>query len=176
MNPTQINEALSQNFIELKSLFDTQGAEFYMVQPEGKWTAGQHVIHLVQSTEPLLKAMRFPGFVLGWKFGKNNREVRDYDSIVNRYHEKLAAIGNVVSPFSSTMPTPTSDEMKEWIDKLDKLNKKLAAKTLSKSYKSLDTYLVPHPLMGRMTLREILMWNAYHTKHHVDILKQKYTK
>jgi hypothetical protein len=42
------------------------------------------------------------------------------------------------------------------------------------SEQDLDTLLVAHPLMGKMTLREMLMWNAYHTKHHELVLRDKY--
>ena len=39
------------------------------------------------------------------------------------------------------------------------------------SVSDLDTYLLPHPLLGKMTIREISLWTAYHTEHHYKILK-----
>ena len=53
-------------------------------------------------------------------------------------------------------------------------NKKLQHKTNRWKDKSLDTLLIPHPLMGRMTVREIIMWTAHHTEHHTEILNEKY--
>lgn len=53
-------------------------------------------------------------------------------------------------------------------------NKKLQYKTKRLKDKHLDTLIVPHPLMGKMTLREIIMWTAHHTEHHYKILKKDY--
>ena len=87
----------------LKTFFAAQPPAFWEVQPEGKWAAGQHIIHLVQSTTPLLKALRLPNFILKWKFGTSNRPSRNYQDIIRKYEEKLTAAGpGVVGPFSRT--------------------------------------------------------------------------
>jgi hypothetical protein len=140
-----------------------------------KWTAGQHVVHLVQSEATLLKALAMPMFLLKWKFGKSNRPSRTFEEVVHRYNEKLRQAGNVVSPFSKNMPEVNSNNLKSWLDKLKSLNDKLNQKTKALHEKELDTVILPHPLMGKLILREMLMWNAYHTAHHLNILKEKYT-
>lgn len=176
MKPQDISSYLLDEQQQLINLYKNGGERLWSFQPEGKWTGGQHMVHLVQSTEPLLKALRYPKFVLKWKFGTNNRENRTIDQIISRYKEKLADIpGGVVSPFSANMPKPTYSESEKWINQWQQLNSSLNAKTLNLTDKDLDSVLIPHPLMGRMTLREILMWNAYHASHHYEILKEKYT-
>ncbi len=142
--------------------------------PSGKWTTGQHVIHLIQSTKPLVMAVSLPGFVLRFRFGKANRPSRDYQTIVNRYHEKLAANIGRVSPFSQNMPNTQPEEKEKLIAELTALNQKLNRKMNGFSEVQLDKLVVPHPLMGKMTLREILLWNAYHTEHHHQILVNKH--
>lgn len=176
MQPPEITHLLKQNENNIFALFAERPASFWEVQPEGKWSAGQHIIHLVQSTSPLLKALKLPNLILKWRFGSSNRPSRSYSEVVKKYEEKLAAAPpGIVGPFSVNMPASTSSESKQWMSKLSDLNKKLNAVTLKLKDKELDTILLPHPLMGRMTLREILMWNAYHTEHHINILNQKYT-
>lgn len=32
----------------------------------------------------------------------------------------------------------------------------------------LDRYLLPHPLLGKLTLREMLFFTLYHNYHHVQ--------
>lgn len=171
----QITENLKKNEDQLKALFKDQPSALWEVQPEGKWTAGQHVIHLVQSTKPLLSALRLPDFILKWRFGTSNRPSRTYDEVISRYEEKLAkAAPGVVGPFSRNMPDSPHSESGKWLNKLSSLNDKLNKTTLKLSDKQMDTLLLPHPLMGKMTLREMLMWNAYHTHHHINVLKEKY--
>ena len=53
--------------------------------------------------------------------------------------------------------------------------KKLAYKTRKLSDKHLDTVILPHPLMGKMPIRELLMWTPYHTEHHNNTLAEHYS-
>ena len=34
----------------------------------------------------------------------------------------------------------------------------------------LDRYLLPHPLLGKLTIREMLFFTLYHNYHHVQSL------
>ncbi|MBK9150019.1 MAG: DinB family protein [Saprospiraceae bacterium] len=175
MNPDEIINLLNSNYYNLNQFFDHKPADFFTFRPSvDKWTAGQHVVHLVQSEEALLKALAMPMFLLKWKFGKSNRPSRTFEEVVHRYNEKLRSAGNVVSPFSKNMPEVNSQNLKSWLDKLKSLNDKLNQKTKALHEKELDTVILPHPLMGKLILREMLMWNAYHTAHHLHILKEKY--
>jgi hypothetical protein len=172
---TEICQLLKTNENQLFDLFASQPLNFWEMRPEGKWTAGQHVIHLVQSTEQLLKALKLPDFFLKWKFGTNNRSNRSYAEIIEKYKEKLTAVSpSAVSPFSRNMPDSPATERHEWLSRLSALHVKVNKLTEKLSDKQMDTILLPHPLMGRMTLREILMWNAYHLEHHIAVLNKKY--
>lgn len=142
--------------------------------PAGKWNTGEHVVHLIQSETALNRGLRIPKFYLKYKFKTNNRENRSYEQVVKKYQDKLAANPGVVGSMSRTMPEITPANKSIYIAQLDKEKTKLLKKLDKWSDKALDTYLLPHPLMGRMTVREILMWNAYHTEHHYNILKAKY--
>ena len=37
----------------------------------------------------------------------------------------------------------------------------------------LDRYLAPHPLLGKITLRELAYFTIYHTHHHLQIIKDR---
>jgi hypothetical protein len=36
---------------------------------------------------------------------------------------------------------------------------------------ALDRRLLPHPLLGRLTVREMLFFTVYHNRHHVDVVR-----
>jgi hypothetical protein len=142
--------------------------------PEGKWTTGQHTLHLLQSIKPLNTALSLPKFVLKFKFGKANREVRDYDSIVARYHERLKGVqGKTYGP-SKNMKVPKPSDKKYLINRLKIQNKKLQHKLNKWKDKDLDNFILPHPLMGKMPVRELIMWTAYHVEHHTKTLQENY--
>ena len=76
---------------------------------------------------------------------------------------------------SQNMKVPTLHDKQYILNRLQVENKKLQYKTLNHwSDKQLDTYILPHPLMGKMPVREIIIWAAYHVEHHTEILQEKY--
>jgi len=142
--------------------------------PQGKWNTGEHIVHLIQSETALNKALQLPKFYLKYKFGTNNRNNRTYKEVVTKYQAKLAANPGVVANISKSMPKMSPENKRAYISKLNKQKRKLTNRINKWTEKDLDTFLLPHPLMGRMTIREIAMWVAYHTEHHHDILKKKH--
>lgn len=175
MKKAEIAKLLLTKHANLVQWLESHPAEKWPQGPTGKWTTGQHIVHLIQSTKPLVRALSLPGFVLRWKFGKANRPSRDYAAVVARYQEKLAAIdGKIVSPFSQNMPGTPPETKAALLAEFEALNQKLNRKMNGFSEAQLDQLLLPHPLMGRMTLREILMWNAYHAEHHHKLLERMY--
>jgi hypothetical protein len=109
-----------------------------------------------------------------YKYGKTNRPVRDYDTIIKRYKERLTeANGKTFKP-SQNMKVPNLADKHYLINRLQTESKKLQYKTVRISDKNLDTLVLPHPLMGKMPVREIIMWSAYHVEHHLETLKNHY--
>ena len=175
MKTNQIAQLLLSHQNDIFALYNAQTPEFWEKSPEGKWTAGQHLIHLVQSTRPLVLGLSFPKFIIKWYFGTSNRPSRSLEEVIQRYKEKLVKVPEgVVSPFSKKMPVSKSDDATKWQKTFEDMNSRLNKKIQKFSDNELDNLLIAHPLMGKMTLRELLMWNAYHTKHHELVLREKY--
>jgi hypothetical protein len=142
--------------------------------PEGKWTTGQQALHLLQSIKPLNDALSMPKLLLRYKFGKANREVRAYDVIVKRYLERLENAKGMTFKGSQNMKIPSLKDKAYILNRLQVESKKLQYKTRKLSDKNLDTLVLPHPLMGKMPVRELIMWTAYHVEHHTKTLQENY--
>lgn len=142
--------------------------------PPGKWTVGQQIRHLLQSLSQLNKALGIPKVFLGWRFGIANRPVRSYDEVVARYKARLTANPGVVAPAARGMPVPTQDERPDMVKRLRREEKRLSRTALKWSDRDLDRYILPHPLMGKMPIRELIMWTAFHTEHHLRQLENNY--
>lgn len=174
MTKTEIIDALKQKHQTLYAWLQSQPDENWVKGPKDKWNTGEHIVHLIQSENALNKALRLPKFYLKYKFGTNNRENRTYHQIVEKYQNKLANNLGAVAKISRNMPVTALNNKISNICKLDKEKMKLIKKFQKWSDSDLDTYLLPHPLMGRMTVREIVIWTAYHTEHHYNNLKLNY--
>ncbi|WP_299113871.1 DinB family protein [uncultured Winogradskyella sp.] len=174
MDKEAIVDLIEVKHSELIHWLKQQPEESWTEGPKGKWTQGQQVLHLLQSIKPLNNALSMPKFLLRYKFGKANRPVRNFNTIVKRYQERLEDAKGKTYKGSQNMKVPTLKEKQYILNRLQTENKKLQYKTKKISNKNLDTLILPHPLMGKMPVREIIMWTAYHVEHHTETLKSKY--
>jgi hypothetical protein len=136
----------------------------------GKWSPAQHLEHIRIGLALTEKALGLPPFLLRWRFGRPNRPGRDYDALVARYREKLSAGGRAPSRF---VPDPVDE------NRLPALNavittqvERLAEKASRWSDGRMDGHLVPHPLLGKITLRELFYFTTYHAEHHQALIER----
>jgi len=128
----------------------------------GKWSPAQQGEHLVKSVRPVAMALGLPRFILPLLFGKANRPSRSYDELVAKYKGKLADGGRASSPYIPGVAT----RVRTTCRRLDKTVRRLNRRVERFSELQLDTLVLPHPLMGKLTLREMLYFTAYHAQHH----------
>ena len=130
----------------------------------GKWSAGQQLDHLCRGVKPLLQGFILPKVVIGTMFGKADRSSIDYDALVAKYQTILANGGKASGKF---IPETINPHQKETLcNELLKMVESLSAKIDKFSEKDLDKYLLPHPLIGKLTVREMLYFTIYHAEHH----------
>jgi DinB superfamily len=146
----------------------------YEYAAAGKWSAGQQLDHIVKSVSPVTLAFRLPKFVLGWVFGKANRPSRSYDELVVKYKSKLAEGG--VAPGRFVPKNQVFADRKNVVEKLSETVKTLCEKVANCSESDLESYVIPHPLLGKLTLREMLYFTTYHVQHHQELIKKYLTK
>jgi len=170
---TEITTKLDNSFQDVSAWIKAQEDQRFILGPEGKWKTSGHLDHLTQTAEMVVKGLRMPKLVLRWKFGKTNRPIRSYDEVAQRYNERLSKVpAGVTSPM--TIRDFSIKEKSKCVDAFEQAGKKLSETAVKWSDKKLDAVLLPHPLMGRMPVRELLMWTSYHNYHHLRILKEKY--
>lgn len=174
MDKSDIANLLEEKHKELFDWLTLQPIENWESGPQQKWTTGQHILHLVDSLQLLNNALSYPKFVLKFKFGTCNRAIRDYNTVAKNYQDKLEKNQDRARKFNQKLKKTTLKERERLLTKLQIQQKKLQYKTKKISDKNLNTLLILHPLMGKMTIREIIMWTAHHTKHHTETLKLLY--
>ena len=144
--------------------------EDFLFSPQQKWTAGQQLDHIYLSIKPLTLILSFPRLFIRLAFGKANRPGRTYEDLVKRYLNKLENGGRATRRF---VPKTIVLNQKETISKaLTKNTKVLCSKIEQFTEKDLDTLILPHPLLGKLTIREMLYFTVYHVGHHHEITKR----
>jgi len=145
MTKQEIIQKLSEGFIIVETTINQSHNDNMFQQKDNKWSAAQNVQHLILSIKPLNLAFTLPNFALLF-FGKLNRNPRNYDEIVTPKKE-----------------LPTKEDL---IGEFKTVNEIFLKKINDFTEEDLDKYLLPHPLLGKLTLREMLYFTIYHTLHH----------
>ena len=167
----QIIAALNEKVDAFNQYISSLNKEQFEAAPNEKWSAGQNLDHLIRSIKPLQIAYRLPKFALSVMFGKANRPSRTYDELVIKYKAKLKAGGRASGAF---IPPAVDFEKKDiLIKKYAAQKQKLITKIKKRSETELDVYILPHPLLGKLTLREMLYFTIHHNEHHLELLKSR---
>ncbi len=160
-----INSALAAIFAETAEAIAHISEADFVASREPKWSVAEIFDHLIRSSKPVASGLKMPKVVFR-NFGKPNRPSRTYDALVMRYKERLAEGGRSTGPYSPKAGTIFNKEamLLEWQETGEKL-----VRRLEKHWEEdkMDEYLVPHPLLGKLTIREIMFFTIYHTHHHL---------
>ncbi len=164
MDKTNIAKALREHHDSFLVFLSTLEEKEFTLNVNEKWSPGQQLDHICRSVKPVRLAFLMPGFLLRWLFGKSNRPGRSYDELVNRYKERLAKGGRAGGRF---VPGAIAYKEKDKLSRQLKREVEALIRNMDRySEKALDQYLLPHPLMGKLTLREMLYFTMYHVQHH----------
>jgi hypothetical protein len=151
------------------SLTDKQ----FFVQPPGKWSAAQQVKHLIAATNTARYAFTLPAFLVRMVGGTPNRPSRTYDELVAKYKLKLQQGGRASGRYVPKPVRPSFGKEKLLKQFTEAMIGFSAAVENNREDPAHDQYLAPHPLLGKITLRELCYFTIYHTWHHLENIRKQ---
>jgi hypothetical protein len=158
---------------EFASFCSTIPDEIFFKQPSEKWSVAQNVTHLITSANMTKLAYRLPKFMVRLYTGKPNRPSRSYNELVAKYKLKLEQGGRASGRFVAKPVSPNQGKEKILHTFNTAMEKLENAVQKNWNDQQLDKYLAPHPLLGKLTLRELCYFTIYHTEHHLNIVKER---
>lgn len=164
----EIREALAVECGAVHSFFAEVDEDVFFTAPPGVWSPAENLVHLIQSVSPVVRALNLPKAALRLRFGKAKHESRTLAEVRHIYVNKALAGGAVAG--GSFLPEVREESVEERARMLVKWQEKGVAlvEAVGKwDEKELDELVLPHPLLGDMTVREILFFTLYHNMHHV---------
>lgn len=140
-------------------------------QREGEvWSASDNVDHVIKAVKPVAKAMNLPKAVLLTMFGKPEKPSQTYEEICSIYRAEIAKGAKASGNYLPNQETPEAPEDKkaELLSQLSKVVEKLISAVEKWDEDSLDEAQLPHPILGKLTLREMLFFTVYHNLRHAS--------
>lgn len=132
--------------------------------PAGKWNALQHLVHIHLGVKAMANYLALPHAVIEEKFGRMGRPSMEMATLTEAYYERLAK--GVVPPErfmpQAQLAMHKASAIKEGKNDLAALCAALAGWKEA----DLDAYACPHPALGPLTAREMVMFTVLHADHH----------
>ena len=149
------------------SAYDT--AAFFRRPSPGVWAPADQVRHLTKSVRSVTQGLALPKLFLALFFGWSRGGSSTFTRLRERYLAILAAGGEA----GRYAPRPLSDAdatdanrariMAEHAEVVEAF----AAAISTWRERALDRYQLPHPLLGKLTVREMAQFTLLHNVHHV---------
>ena len=146
-------------------------AENFFIRQGEIWSAADNVDHLIRSHKPVAKALKLPKFTLQAMFGKPERGSKTYEEICEVYKAEIAKGAQASGRFLPEQQNPVEDaeeKKAELLEKWSKASTELISIAEKWNDSDLDGYLLPHPLIGKLTIREMLFFTTYHNLRHAS--------
>ncbi len=165
MNKTEIISELKNATAQFKTVDSLNEQQLYATA-NGKWSVAENMDHLILSVKPVNLALGLPKIAL-LAFGKANRAAMNYDEVVAFYQSKLQEGAKATKDYVPAKQRNKDELLQDFSTKHETLINKLE----SWSESDLDKYFLPHPILGKLSVREILFFTIYHINHHFKTIQ-----
>ncbi len=164
MNKQEIIKSLFERHNSFLKYINELSPDEFLFAYQKKWTAGQQVKHIVLCVEVLVQVFNMPKLIIEEKFGLSAKQGCTYEELANKYVQKFTEGGKAPDRF---VPQIILISQREGLCKdLAALINKLCAEVENFTEQELDTLRIPHPLLGSLSMREMLYNTIYHVEHH----------
>lgn len=172
---------LAQRFVEVErevaDFFSSLRDDEFVHRVGAAWTPAEHLHHLNISVSAVAKALGYPKLLPRVLFGRARAPSRTFESVRDTYRELLAGGGEAPPAYVPTRDDPAPEQVparrEALLARWGRVNTRLRAGAESWSEAQLDRIRLPHPLLGKLTVREMLLFTLYHNVHHVAAAKRR---
>ncbi|MGI8892193.1 MAG: DinB family protein [Bacteroidia bacterium] len=173
MNRQELIEKLYKAHNSFLDYMMSLSDEEFNLRYNNKWSASQQLEHINLCLKPLIKIYSYPKIIIRIIFGKTNRNSKPYDLFIAKYEERVAKGTNPPGRF---LPKGINIEREAQVKGLTYSLNKLCNQVSGFTERQLDKLIMPHPMFGKVTMREMLYFTIHHVKHHEEITKRNLRK
>ena len=163
--------SLDEAVIQFNELVNNLNKDEFEMNVNGRWSAGQDLVHLIKVLRIVNIGFTLPKPILRLMYGKNKNGKRSFEHLQQLYKNALEDGAKAPTIY---IPKPVSYNEKAYlIQRYASLNQSFIDKLNKHTAFELDSYRLPHPILGKVSFGELACFTSFHTSHHVESLKLK---
>jgi len=167
---SDIIEALHSSFEDISTFLESVPNDIFHQRLNDKWSIAENLDHLILSNKSIpsvLKKNKLFFLTFGFSFSGSE----NFETLKANYHLKLNQDGPPIR--NAFLPKNTKEISKEkFQENWQKIGPKYAPRLAEWSEKDLDRFRLPHPLLGKLTFREMLFFTVFHNEHHLRTMRR----
>lgn len=161
MNRSELVAAFVDNHQAVVKYISALPADKLHAGANGKWPPLQQLHHIWLTLVPFTKVLASKEFIRE-KFGTIDRPTWDNGTVIANYLRTSRKAPDIYDP--ALAPAADVAALNENIEAaLQTIQTHLATFT----EEDIDTLVLPHPLLGKLTIREMFYLMSYHPLHHL---------
>lgn len=166
MNRQELIKTFSDNHHTVIAYIQALPDSLFLYRNHEKWTAGQQLKHILLTLLPFPKILQSKEFIVQ-KFGTLQRTTWDYDTVLNNYLKTSLQAPSQFLP-EDILPAQKKGLITQLEEVITKINQLFALY----NEEELDSLVLPHPLLGKLSIREMFYLMSYHPLHHLNQIKE----
>ena len=164
MDKKEVINRLNKEYGDFTDYINGLSESDYKYRFEEKWSAKQQLEHIEMCVKPLVQVYGMPKPLIEQNFGKVDRPNKSYQELLDDYLKKLSEGGKAPNQY---VPDDENITHKgQLVESLKSLIEKLNYRISEFEEAELESLMIPHPLLGKITLKEMLYNAIYHVQHH----------
>ena len=168
-------DSISATERDVAEFFQSLSPDEFVLRVGDAWTPAEHLHHLNTAVSAVARGLSISPWLLRLRFGRAQRPSRSFAEVRDDYRDRLArggrARGRFVPPREDLSPEQTTDRQAELLTRWQRVNARLATSLERWSDRDLDGLQLPHPILGKITAREMVFFTVYHGHHHIAAAK-----
>ena len=167
---SELFSALKDSNQRVLNWFTDISANDFFTRHGEVWSASDNLDHLIKSHKPIAKALKLPKITLRAMFGKPEKPSMTYEELCQLYRSEIAKGAQASGRFLPDQQSPQNAKSvkNELLNQFSKASTDLVSVAEKWEEHELDDYFLPHPLIGNLTIREMLYFTIYHNLRHAS--------
>ena len=172
----EIQAALKALHRESELYWDSLATSTFLAPIGDAWSPADNVRHLTKSIRAVTRGLGMPRLVLLLAFGRSSAPSRPYASVREIYRARLAqgaSAGRFAPRAQQKSGEPEATRARIMASHAAAVAE-LCAAIARWPESALDARRLPHPLIGRLTVREMLLFTVHHNRHHLENVQRRF--
>jgi len=147
-------------------------ANGFFIRHGDVWSPSDNLDHMIKAVKPIVKALKLPKFTLQTMFGKAEKPSMPYEELCKIYRDALAGGAQASGRYLPNQESPSENaeqKKKDLIGQWSIISAELVSTVEKWDEPDLDHYLLPHPILGKLTIREMIFFTIYHNLRHASL-------